>query len=125
MTTPAKPKVTTPPATQKPATSKSTVARSSAKKIAGKTATPASTTKTAKPAKKVKSQKVKMVRDSFTLAESDYAKLIELKKKCVSAGLKIKKSELIRAGLLCLSRLSDAALLKEAEKITTTQDKKI
>jgi hypothetical protein len=51
------------------------------------------------------------------MPETDYANLIALKKKCMSAGVKIKKSELIRAGLLSLVKLSDAALLKEVAKI--------
>lgn len=61
---------------------------------------------------KVKTKKIKMIRDSFTLPESDYVKLTELKKKCLEAGVHVKKSELMRAGLLSLSRLSSASLLK-------------
>jgi hypothetical protein len=109
MTTPAKPK---PAATL--ATEQKTVAT---KKVASKTAAKVSPAKTAKPEKKVKPAKVKMVRDSFSMPETDYANLIALKKKCMSAGVKIKKSELIRAGLLSLVKLSDAALLKEVAKI--------
>jgi hypothetical protein len=65
-----------------------------------------------KQLKKDKPKKVKMIRDSFTLPEHDYAKLSDLKKKCLQAGVQVKKSELIRAGLLGLSKLTDAALLK-------------
>jgi DNA-binding transcriptional regulator YiaG len=122
MTTPAKPKTTTTPIAQKTANAKSTAASASAKKVAGKTVAQASASKTEKPAKKVKPPKVKMVRDSYSMPESDYAKLIELKKKCISAGVKIKKSELMRAGLLSLYKLSDAALLKEVEKVATPKD---
>lgn len=65
-----------------------------------------------KQLKKDKPKKVKMIRDSFTLPEHDYVKLSDLKKKCLLAGVQVKKSELIRAGLLSLSKLTDAALLK-------------
>ena len=58
-----------------------------------------------------------MIRDSFTMPESDYAKLSELKKKCLEAGVHVKKSELMRAGLLSLSQLADAALLKTIEQV--------
>lgn len=121
MTTPAKPKSTTPPAAQKPATAKSPATRGSAKKIASKTVAKAGTTKTEKPTKKIKPTKVQMVRDSYSMPESDYSKLIELKKKCIVAGVKIKKSELIRAGILSLHKLSDAALLKEVGKIASAK----
>ena len=75
-----------------------------------------------KASKKEKSKKIKMVRDSFTMPEDDYAKIFELKKKCLKAGVHIKKSELLRAGLSYLSKLSNPALLKtvkQVEKIKT------
>jgi hypothetical protein len=78
--------------------------------------------KAEKPAKGDKAKKVKMVRDSFTMPETEYAQLAELKKKCLQAGVHVKKSELLRAGLLGLARLSEAALLKavdQVEKIKT------
>lgn len=70
-----------------------------------------------KAAKAVKPKKVKMVRDSFTMPEHDYAKLAELKKKCLKAGVHVKKSELLRAGVLGLVMLPDAALLKAVEQL--------
>lgn len=66
---------------------------------------------------KDKPKKVKMIRDSFTLPESDYVKLAELKKKCLEAGVHVKKSELMRAGLLSLSKLTNASLLKAIEQV--------
>ncbi|MEI7432591.1 MAG: hypothetical protein WCL27_19260 [Betaproteobacteria bacterium] len=74
----------------------------------------------AKPAKKDKASKVKtvptkkpkLVRDSFTFPESDYAMIGALKQRALKAGCEIKKSEVLRAGLAALSNLSDAALLK-------------
>jgi hypothetical protein len=75
-----------------------------------------------KTPKKEKQKKIKMVRDSFTMPEYDYAKIAELKKKCLKAGVPIKKSELLRAGLSYLTKLSSPALLKtvqQVEKIKT------
>ena len=45
----------------------------------------------------------KVVRDSFTMPKSDYAKIAELKQRCLDAGIPVKKSELLRAGLNLLA----------------------
>lgn len=70
-----------------------------------------------KPAKEDKPQKIKMVRDSFTMPETDYAKIAELKKRCLQAGVHVKKSELLRAGLSSLSGMSDSALVKALKQV--------
>lgn len=52
----------------------------------------------------------------------DYSKLDILKAKCLENGIEIKKSELLRAGLIALSKLATADLInavKEVEKIKT------
>lgn len=71
--------------------------------------------------------KVKVVRDSFTMPQNDYAKIGELKQACLKAGIHAKKSELLRAGLHALCKLS-AAQLKQAiaqmEQIKTGRPKK-
>lgn len=89
------------------------------KSVAKKTgsSSTASQSNAAKPPKKDKPKKIKMVRDSFTMPENDYAKLAELKKKCLEAGVHVKKSELLRAGLICLSKLGNTALIKEVEQV--------
>jgi len=81
-------------------------------------AKPASTvTKVAGTSKLQKEQiddrpkKIKMVRDSFSMPENDYSQFAILKRKCLLAGVPVKKSELLRAGLICLSKLSDSRLL--------------
>jgi hypothetical protein len=51
-------------------------------------------------AKRMKKEKV--VRDSFTMPKSDYEKIAVLKQKCLDAGVSVKKSEILRAGLLLL-----------------------
>ncbi|MDD5329352.1 MAG: hypothetical protein PHX38_05055 [Sulfuricella sp.] len=70
-----------------------------------------------KPAKEDKPKKIKMVRDSFTMPENDYAQLAELKKKCLQGGVHVKKSELLRAGLQSLSRMPAAALIEAMEQV--------
>lgn len=59
-----------------------------------------------------KPKKLKMIRDSFTMPESDYAHIAALKERCLKAGIGVKKSEVLRAALNCLSKLSDKALTK-------------
>lgn len=56
-----------------------------------------------------KPAKVKLVRDSFTIPKTEYAAIDELKKRAAKAALPSKKSEVIRAGLLALAAMSDAA----------------
>jgi len=75
------------------------------------------TAKAGKPAKEDKPPKIKMVRDSFTMPENDYAQFAELKKRCLQAGLQVKKSELLRAGLAGLTKLTDAALTKAVKQV--------
>jgi len=70
--------------------------------------------------------KVKVIRDSFTMPQNDYAKLGELKQLCLKAGLQVKKSELLRAGLNELKKLSSAQLRKtisQLEQIKTGRPK--
>lgn len=79
-------------------------------------------------AKKAKKEhKEKVVRDSFTMPQSEYRKIAEIKETCLKAGLHVKKSEVLRAGLKALSEKSDAQLkqsLKSLEKIRTGRPKK-
>jgi hypothetical protein len=109
--------------TAKPVVKRAAVAR---KRAAPKTAA-------VKPEKKVKKEKkiadkVKVVRDSFTMPQTDYDLIAELKQKALKTGLHLKKSELLRAGLQALSKLS-AAQLKQTvanlEKIKTGRPKKV
>ena len=54
-------------------------------------------------------KKAKLVRDSFTIPKTEYAAIDTLKNRAVALGTSIKKSELLRAGLMALQALSDAA----------------
>jgi hypothetical protein len=60
---------------------------------------------------KEKPRKAKLVRDSFTMPEQEYAVLGQVKKECLKAGFEIKKSELLRIGVALISQL-DLATLK-------------
>ncbi|HMC13482.1 MAG TPA: hypothetical protein VKG67_03970 [Gallionellaceae bacterium] len=93
-------------------------------------------TPAAKDGKKIKKDKkatakvenkLKIVRDSFTMTQNDYAKIAELKQACLKAGVHVKKSELIRAGLHALSKLGDSQLkraITQLEQIKTGRPKK-
>jgi hypothetical protein len=61
---------------------------------------------------KEKSKKAKLVRDSFTMPEAEYAVLGEVKKACLKAGIEVKKSELLRVGVALIRQL-DILRLKE------------
>jgi hypothetical protein len=77
--------------------------------------------------KKAAEVKVKVVRDSFTMPQNDYALIGELKQKALDGGLHIKKSELLRAGLRMLTNSSAAQFKKSVvglEKIKTGRPKK-
>jgi hypothetical protein len=67
--------------------------------------------KVGKTSKADKPKKIKMVRDSFSMPENEYSQFAALKRKCLLTGVHVKKSELLRAGLLCLSKLSDSELV--------------
>jgi hypothetical protein len=109
-TTARKPAVRKPPVARKPAPAKAA----------------------AKPGKKHKKEKkadgkVKVVRDSFTMPQADYDLIAVLKQKALKAGLHVKKSELLRASLQALSKLTIVQLkrsLSGLEKIKTGRPKK-
>lgn len=71
--------------------------------------------------KKHKSQKTKVIRDSFSFPEQDYLKISELKKTCLSAGIHAKKSEILRAGLNLLTQLSLDELKQAIENVEKVQ----
>jgi hypothetical protein len=110
-----------------------TAPRKTVAKKAAPARKPAPPKAAAKPAKKQKKDKkaegkVKVVRDSFTMPQSDYDLIAALKQKAMQGGVHVKKSELLRAGLQLLSKLS-AVQLKRAvaglEKIKTGRPKKV
>lgn len=60
--------------------------------------------------KEPKLKKVKLVRDSFTMPEAEYAVLGDVKKACLKAGIEVKKSELLRVGVALIRQLDTARL---------------
>lgn len=94
------------PATEKPAA----VKPEAAKPAVAVKAAPAVVA--VKEPKGEKHKKLKMVRDSFTMPVTDYAHIAALKERCLKAGVSAKKSELLRAALIALSKLNDKALTK-------------
>jgi len=52
----------------------------------------------------------RLVRDSFTMPEQEYAVLGTVKQACLKAGVEVKKSELLRVGVALLGRLDVADL---------------
>jgi hypothetical protein len=108
-----------------------------ARRPAAPTAAKAASAKAAaKPAKKEKKTKkgngkiepkMKVIRDSFTMPQNDFVKISELKQACMKAGVQVKKSELLRAGLHALGKLSVAQLkqtIAQMEQIKTGRPKK-
>ena len=69
--------------------------------------------------KKEKPEKVKVVRDSFTIPKAEYAQIAEMKQRAMALGLEVKKSELIRAGLALLKSTSDATFRKALGNVPT------
>lgn len=83
---------------------------------AGPKAVIAPTTKQSE-VKLLKAKKPKLVRDSFTIPKLEYLILEELKHRGVKLGASIKKSELIRAGIMALSAMSDANFMKAIKAV--------
>ena len=99
----------------------------SARKAAVKKPAAASVAKEVKAPKAEKKPKLKVVRDSFTMPQSEYQKIAELKEICLKDGLQVKKSEVLRAGLKALCAM-DAEQIKIAlnslDKIKTGRPNK-
>lgn len=62
-------------------------------------------------AKKPPKLRARLVRDSFTMPDSDFALIATLKTRALSANREAKKSELLRAGLHALMALDSDTLL--------------
>ena len=70
-------------------------------------------------AKPAKEKKIKVVRDSFTIPKTELLQVGEMKKRALTLGVAVKKSELIRAGLSALASLNDAAFKKALASVPT------
>ena len=72
-------------------------------------------------------KKPKVVRDSFTMPQSEYQKISQIKALCLKSGLQVKKSEVLRAGVIALCAMSEAQLTKalgSLDKIKTGRPNK-
>ena len=97
-----------------------TPAKAGKKGRTGKTA--AATPVPAPAQEKTKRQKKeKVVRDSFTMPKSDYERIASLKQKCLDSGVAVKKSELLRAGLMLLDALPTKRLVAAVSTVETAK----
>lgn len=64
-------------------------------------------------------RKPKLVRDSFTIPKSEYAAIEALKTRAIALGTSVKKSELLRAGLMALVAMNDAAFKAATAAVPT------
>jgi len=78
------------------------------------------TVKTAEPVEApAKAKKPKLVRDSFTIPKNEYEAIASLKERALKQGVSIKKSELLRAGLMTLAFMPDATFAKALADVPT------
>ena len=117
----AKPATTTKPVapvTTKPAVTKPVASKPVAKKpVVTKPVVKKPAVK--KVEKADKTPKLKMERDSFTMPKAEYAQLYVLKERLLKLNAPAKKSELLRAGIMQLSAMTDAALQAAMSKVPT------
>lgn len=94
-------------------------ARTAATKPAAAAKQPAKPEKLEKADKQDKPAKrePRLVRDSFTMPQSDFNLVVVLKQRAMTGQRQAKKSELLRAGLRALAALSPAALVKALDKL--------
>ncbi len=92
---------------------KKVAAKKVARKVARKVASPAP-----QPVVAPKPEKVKRVRDSFTMPRADFDLIDQLKDRALGFKRPTKKSELLRAGLQVLQGLTDAQLLAALGALT-------
>jgi hypothetical protein len=76
---------------------------------------------TAAKGKDKRTKKEKVVRDSFTMPKADYELIAALKQKCLKAGVSVKKSELLRAGLQLLESSSEKRLVAAIAALETVK----
>jgi len=121
----------TAPAVRRRATATAKTAASAAKKIATRSpvarkSTPAKkaahepepfAAKVNKADKPAKAKKAKLVRDSFTMPDGEYALIATLKKRFLDVGVAAKKSEILRAAVANLAKLSDAAVVAAVRRL--------
>ncbi|MGV8989790.1 MAG: hypothetical protein ACOH1Q_00175 [Thiobacillus sp.] len=120
MTKPARRRAAT-PAQAAPVTAKKTVETRVPRKSASAKKAPIEPAlvvqKDSKKAKPGKVRKPKLIRDSFTMPDVEYAVIAALKKRCLNVGVSAKKSEILRAAVANLARLSDRSVLAALRRL--------
>jgi len=71
----------------------------------------------AKKHKTIDKENGKLVRDSFTIPAREYEAIDALKQRYLEHGINMKKSEILRAGLLALSAMDAEELTAVAERV--------
>lgn len=89
------------------------------KALARKAAAPQAAPAKARKKKEDKPRKPKLVRDSFTIPKTEYAGLDALKARAAKAKLPSKKSEVLRAGVIALAAMDDAAFARAMSAVPT------
>lgn len=70
-------------------------------------------------ASKNSGKRTKLVRDSFTIPKAEFAAIDSLKLRAITLGVAVKKSELLRAGLMVLVGLNDTAFKAALNAVPT------
>jgi len=113
--------VTTAKTSRKPAPRKNAAPagkRPAASKAVKKAAPPKKPAVAPKPKKPAAAPaELKVVRDGFTMPQADYDKIKSMKALCLKNGVEVKKSQLLRAGLIALEALPLAELLQRIAKL--------
>ena len=68
-----------------------------------------------------KPPEVKKVRDTFSMPQAEHQKIAEIKEKCLEAGLQVKKSHVLRAGLKALLGMNEAQLKHAIAQLKKTK----
>ena len=58
-----------------------------------------------------------LIRDKYSMTEDEYTVLLALKQQLAEQGMMVKKSELLRAGLLLIASLDETELRSVLEKV--------
>ncbi len=115
------------PATAKPASPATARAVVKKAKPVAEAKVPTEAVKAEKDSKAAKKPKLKVVRDSFTMPQSEYLKIAEIKELCLKAGVQVKKSEVLRAGVIALCAMNEGQLkaaMSTLDKIKTGRPNK-
>ena len=118
--------------TAKKAATNKAPATATAKKAAKPVVKPAAKKAVAMPklvaTKPKKEPKEKIVHDCFSMPKTEHRKIAEIKEACLKAGLPVKKSEVLRAGLKALGEMNEAQLKRATawlEKVKADRPKKL